>query len=320
MALGKNGVVFVGTTGVGKVYALIPNQQFTQAKKTLVIAEKLRAPNGVAVLDDNLYVAETQRILRFDNITEHLEHPPKPKTVYDHLPDKDWHGNRVIHFGPEGKLYISIGMPCNTCDYRGKDDRFGTIMRLSPNGNDAEIFAKGIRNSMGFDWQPETNVLWFSDNGQDMLGDNIPPEEINRAPHAGMDFGFPYFYDNNHPYPNYEKHSPDGITPTTYDIQAHSAPLGIEFYRGNLFPTSYHHQLFVAEHGSWNRSQKVGYQVVMLKIDGDKVVAKENFATGWLQGQTVWGRPVDILTLPDGALLVSDDYAGVVYRITYTAS
>ncbi len=315
MALGKNGVVYVGTR-TGNVYAVLPEKNFSEAREVITLAKNLDAPNGVAVRDGDLYVAEISRILRYDNIAEHLKNSEKPAVAVSHLSKQTRHAPRVIHFGPDGLLYVSIGMPCNTCLPANK--HLGSIIRMQANGKDKQVFAKGIRNSVGFAWSPKTNILWFSDNGQDWLGNNLPPDEINRAPSMVMNFGFPYFYGNNVPAPKYgTMRSSKGMTPPVYDLPAHVAPLGIMFYSGNMFPKKYRNQLFVAEHGSWNRSSKVGYQVVSLQIKNAKVISAKPFASGWLQKQNFWGRPVALLQLPDGSLLISDDYAGVIYRIRY---
>lgn len=319
MALGEKGVVFVGTMGEGKVYALVPNNTMTKVKTTHLVAQHLNYPNGVTFRKGDLYVAEVSKIIRYPNIMHHLTNPPKPKTVIDTLPSKKWHGYRYIKFGPDDWLYVSIGMPCNICNYRNSQPIFGTIVRIKPGNKALEIYAKGIRNSMGFAWQPKTNALWFSDNGQDWIGNNLPPDEINYAPQLGMDFGFPYFYGDNIRTPQYKNAtiSKKGMTPPVWELPAHVAPLGVTFYTGTRFPKIYQNQLFVAEHGSWNRTKKIGYQVVMITMNGNKAIKATPFATGWLQGQVAWGRPVDLLVMPDGALLVSDDHAGVIYRITY---
>jgi len=319
LTLAKDGTVFVGTRDQGKVYAVTPNKDFTHAKDTMTIAEGLNDPNGVAYHNNDLYVAEINQVLRYPDILSHLTNPSKPTVINNSFPNRRWHAAKVIKFGPDGRLYIAVGMPCNTCDYRKTQPMFGTIMSMKADGSDLTIFAKGIRHSVGFDWNPLTDVLWFTDNGQDMMGDDLPPDELNRAPKSGMDFGFPYFYGQNTPYPKYiDQIIPSkGMTPSALDLQAHVAVLGITFYRGKLFPQAYRNQAFIAQHGSWNRSSKVGYQVISVKIQNGEVIDWKPFAKGWLQGQTAWGRPVDVLTMPDGSLLISDDQAGVIYRVSY---
>lgn len=322
MALGDNGIVFVGTQQ-DKVYALIPNTNKATAQP-IIIAQKLYKPNGVAYYKGDLYVAEVTRILKYPNVIKNLHHLPTPITINNTMPNQLAHPYRVIRFSPDGWLYAAIGMPCNTCDYRKKNPMFGTIIRMRPDGSQLHIFAKGIRNSMGFDWHPDTQVLWFTDNGQDYMGDQLPPDEIDSAPKIDMDFGFPFVYGNNIPAPHYENISmaTNHFTPPVAYLPAHIAPLGVEFYTGKTFPKKYQRQLFIAEHGSWNRSSKIGYQVVVAFIHNNKVTAVNPFATGWLNpsNEAVYGRPVDVLTMPDGALLVSDDQTGVVYRITYKAN
>ncbi len=315
MALGDNGIVFVGSRRVGDVYALIPNENKTHASEVKVIASGLDMPNGVAYDKGDLYVAEVGKIIKFPKIEKRLD-KPKAKLVTDRLPKKYSHGWRYIRFGPDGWLYIGIGAPCNVCV--SKDPRFATIMRMRKNGKDMQIYAKGVRNSVGFDWSPVNQKLWFTDNGRDWLGDNLPPDELNYAPKKGMNFGFPYFYGDNIADPKYGYgYSRKGMTSAALNLDPHVATLGMKFYTGKMFPKPYHNRIIIAEHGSWNRSKKIGYRLTMVTLKGDKASDYQPFVTGWLQGQKNWGRPVDVLVMPDGALLVSDDYAGVVYRITY---
>lgn len=315
LALGKNGIVYVGTRS-DKVYALVPNATHTKADKINIIASNLNAPNGVTYQEGSLYVAEINQILRYDNIDEHLSNPPKPITVKADLPNKSHHGLRVIHFGPDGLLYISIGMPCNICTQ--DDPHFGTIMRMKKDGSNFEIYAKGIRNSVGFAWHPVTKELWFTDNGRDWLGDNLPPDELNKATHIGMNFGFPFYYGKNHPDPNFStRPSASLMTPAEVELDPHVAALGMIFYTGKMFPKTYQNQIFIAEHGSWNRSKKIGYRVTLVTLKNNKPESYTPFIEGWLQGQSYWGRPVDLLVLPDGSLLISDDDAGVIYNVSF---
>ena len=269
----------------------------------------------MAFYKNDLYVAEMKQISRYENILQNLSNPPKPKMLNDTFPSRKRHGYKYIKLGPDGYLYFGVGMPCNSCNYRNTQPMFGTLMRMLPDGSDLTIYAKGIRNTVGFDWHPKTKVLWFTNNGQDFMGDNTPPDEIYRAPKKGLDFGFPFVYGNNIPVPQYEKPGALEFTPPAAELQAHVAPLGMTFYTHKSFPEKYHNQMFIAEHGSWNRSAKVGYQVVLATVNDGKVKSVKPFATGWLQGQTAWGRPVDVITMPDGALLISDDQVGVVYRV-----
>ena len=277
----------------------------------------MHSPNGVAFRDGSLYVAEISKVWRFDNIESHLAHPPKPVLVSDQFPDKDWHGWKYIAFGSDGKLYVPVGAPCNVCEV--DENKFGNIMRMNPDGSDLEVYAKGIRNTVGFDWDPGTKELWFTDNGRDEMGDDIPDDELNFAPKPGMHFGFPYCHAGDIPDPEFGKGKDcKNYTPPALKLGAHVASLGMKFYTGTQFPKAYRNCIFIAEHGSWNRSSKVGYRVVSVKIENNKVISSEPFATGWLVGQKVFGRPVDVLVMPDGSLLVSDDYAGCVYRISYS--
>lgn len=314
LTLGTNGVVFVGNRSGDSVYALLPDKNFSAAKKVIVIASKLNSPNGVAFKNGHLYVAEIHRILKFPDIEKNLENPHY-EVIYDKLPTSAHHGWRYIGIGPDNWLYIGIGAPCNVCVEK---EPYQTISRLRLDGKDFQIYAKGIRNSVGFDWHPVTKQLWFTENGRDWLGDEIPPDELNFAPNKGMDFGFPYYYGNNVPDPSYGKmRSSEGMTIPALNLEAHVASLGMRFYTGKMFPKSYLNQIFIAEHGSWNRSKKIGYRIMLVKLNNNKVISHTVFASGWLQNETVWGRPVDVLVMPDGSLLVSDDYANVVYRITY---
>jgi len=313
LSLGPHGLLFVGTRGAGKVYALQAGADGKQ--KTFTIASGLHSPNGVAFRDGALYVAEISRVIRFDNIEKNLVQPPQYAVVTSALPDKEAHGWKFIRFGPDGKLYIPVGMPCNICEQ--EDKRFGTIMRCNPDGSGLEIFASGIRNTVGFDWQPENHELWFTDNGRDNLGDDLPPDELNHAPKKGMNFGFPYCYGKGHPNPEFKGSECDQYTPAELELGPHVASLGMRFYTGKMFPAQYRGGIFIAEHGSWNRSTPIGYRVMFVKMENGRPASYNVFAEGWLQGSTAWGRPVDVEVMPDGSLLVSDDKADAIYRISY---
>jgi glucose/arabinose dehydrogenase len=323
MARGDQGTLFIGSKGgYGNVYALVPNKEGTGIARKITLLKGLDEPNGVAFHKGSLYVAEVGRITRYDNIEAQLDNPPKPVIINDKLPNMRWHGYKILYVGPDNLLYVAIGMPCNTCNYRDKNPLLGTISRMKLDGSELQAYAIGIRNSMGFTWHPDTKEMWFTDNGQDLLGDDTPPDEINFAPKAGMDFGFPYVYGQNVVAPDYVKEKVDTsrFTSPAWDLPAHVAPLGLAFYTGKQFPAAYQKQLFVALHGSWNRSKKIGYEVVMLTLNGNKVEKMEPFATGWLQGEKAWGRPVHLLSQPDGSLLISDDLNGAIYQVTYTAN
>jgi glucose/arabinose dehydrogenase len=261
-------------------------------------------------------VAEIHRVVRFDNIEARLANPPKLVVVNDSFPRESHHGWKFIRFGPDNRLYVPVGAPCNVCE--SKDPRFASIMRMNPDGSGLEIFANGVRNTVGFDWHPDSRELWFTDNGRDWLGDDLPPDELNRAAVKGLHFGFPYCYGKNVPDPKYGKKRPAGdFAPTEQDLGPHVASLGMRFYTGSMFPAGFRNRIFIAEHGSWNRSTRIGYRISMVRLEGNRPAAYEVFAEGWLNEGYAWGRPVDVQMLPDGSLLVSDDKADAVYRISY---
>ncbi len=316
MAMSESGVLFVGTQGEGKVYAILDTNNDKKADKIITIASGLDMPNGVALKDGDLYVAEVSRVIKFPDIENHLESPPAPAVVNDSFPNARHHGWKFIKFSPDGKLYVPVGAPCNIC--KSDDQRFASIMRMNPDGSGLEIYAHGIRNTVGFDWSPVDGVLWFTDNGRDMLGDNIPPDELNRAPEKGMNFGYPYMHGKDIRDPEYgEGVDLSKFTKPVLELGPHVAALGVEFYTRDMFPEKYKNSIFIAEHGSWNRSKKIGYRVMFVKLEGNNPVSKEPFAEGWLQGESVSGRPVDVEQMNDGSLLVSDDYSGMIYRISY---
>ena len=319
MCWGEQGTLFVGNRKEDKVYALRDEDGDGFAEKRYVIAEKLNTPNGVAFRKGSLYVAEINRILRFDDIENKLSNPPKHVVLFDLFPDKTWHGWKFIAFGPDDKLYVPVGAPCNVCDE--KDSIFASITRLNPDGSEGELYARGVRNSVGFTWHPLTKEMWFTDNGRDMLGDDIPYCELNHAPAKGMHFGFPYIHQGDIPDPEFGKGKKAAdYTAPAWKIGPHVAPLGLRFYTGKQFPDSFRNKLFIAEHGSWNRSKPIGYRVGIATFDStaQKILRYEYFAQGWLDAKgNVKGRPVDIEIAPDGALLVSDDYAGRIYRISF---
>jgi glucose/arabinose dehydrogenase len=316
MTLGARGTLFVGTRGEGKVYALVDPGGERRAVEVITIAKGLDSPNGVAFRDGALYVAEINRVIRFDRIEERLRNPPVPVVVNDSFPTKSHHGWKFIRFGPDGRLYVPVGAPCNICE--SKDPRFASIMRMDPTGKNLEIFARGVRNTVGFDWHPLTNELWFTDNGRDWLGDDQPPDELNRAPAMGLHFGFPYWHGSVIADPKYGKgHRKEEFTPPERELGPHVASLGMRFYTGSMFPPEYRNRIFIAEHGSWNRSDPLGYRITQVRLNGNRAVSYEVFAQGWLRDDSAWGRPVDLQVMPDGSLLVSDDKAGAIYRITY---
>jgi len=317
LALGDNGVVFVGTGREGKVYAVQDSNNDGIAEQRHIIASNLNMPNGVAYKDGSLYVAEINRIIRFDHITQQLANLPKPVVVYDQFPSDKHHGWKYLRFGPDNKLYTAVGVPCNICN--PEKEIYASLVRLNPDGTDFEIIAHGIRNTVGFDWQPETNALFFTDNGRDYLGDDEPPDELNQWSAKGEHFGYPYCHGGEIADPEFagDKKCKEFKAPA-WKFKAHIAPLGLRFYQGKQFPLEYKNQLFVAQHGSWNRTEPQGYRVVLIKFNQGKAVSEQDFITGWLtKDGNVLGRPVDILTLPDGSLLISDDKLGVIYKVSY---
>ena len=313
LALGPDGIVFVGSMRRGTVTALVPRAD--GKPETVVIAKGLNTPNGVTYRDGALYVAEIGRILRYDDIVRTMRDAPQPRVVTDRYPEDGHHGWKFIAFGPDGKLYVPVGAPCNVCE--PDPDRYALISRINPDGSGYEVFARGIRNSVGFDWDPRTKELWFNEHGRDMMGDDMPSDELNHAPRSGLSFGFPYCHQGDTPDPQFGSRPCSGFTPPALRQGGHVAPDGLRFYTGTLFPPEYRNRIFIAQHGSWNRSRKNGYRVMMVTLKDNQVERYEPFIDGWMENEKVWGRPVDLLVMPDGALLVSDDHAGVVYRVTY---
>jgi glucose/arabinose dehydrogenase len=312
---GRGGTLYVGSMRAGKVHALRFDADY-RVRSVTVIASGLHLPVGVAYRDGSLYVSAVSRILRYDNIDQRLDRPPAPAVVTDSLPTETHHGWKFIAFGPDGKLYVPVGAPCNIC--KPDPQRYANILRMNADGSGREVFAVGVRNSVGFDWDPQTKELWFTDNGRDWLGNDAPPDELNHAARAGMDFGYPYCHGGEVADPEFgaTKRCEEFAAPAQ-NLGPHVAALGMRFYTGAMFPPQYRNQIFIAEHGSWNRSSKIGYRISLVRLQGGRAVAYETFASGWLEGGDAWGRPADVLVLPDGSLLVADDYAGTIYRITY---
>ena len=316
MAWGDKGTLFVGSRGAGNVYAL--KHQDGKATQLYTVATGLNMPSGLAFSNGALYVAAVDRILRYDDIEARLESNPtavpRPVVVSDKFPGETHHGWKYLRFSPDGWLYVPVGAPCNVCE---PGERHGLIARIRPDGSGHEVFARGVRNSVGFDFDPVTRELWFTDNGRDMMGDDMPSDELNHAPRAGMHFGFPYCHQGDTPDPGYARRPCSEFTPPAVKLGPHVAALGMRFYTGTQFPAEYRNNIFIAEHGSWNRSSKIGYRVKRVIVEGGKAVRQVVFAEGWLQGESAWGRPADIEVMADGSLLVSDDHAGAIYRISY---
>ena len=319
MVLSKNGTLFVGNRSEDNVYAVQDTDGDMVGDKVYIIDKDLKMPNGVALKDGDLYVAEVSRILKYENIEANLENPPEPVVIFAGYPTETHHGWKYIAFGPDGMLYVPVGAPCNIC-YRDDNPIYTSITRIDVNNPKPEIVATGIRNTVGFDWDPKTGNLWFTDNGRDMMGDDIPPCELNVVTADNQHFGYPFCHGGEILDPEFGsgKSCADYTAPVLNFI-AHTAPLGMNFYEGVMFPDEYKNKIFVAEHGSWNRSKKSGYVVMAIDHDDTSADNAEVFVSGWLDDETqkAWGRPVDVINMPDGSILISDDYADVVYRVSY---
>ena len=315
---GDRGTVFAGSRNAGKVHALVDSDGDQVADRVYLIDQGLNMPSGLEFRNGSLYVGAVDRILRYDDIESLLDQPPKPELVSAAFPDKTHHGWKYLRFGPDNHLYVPVGAPCNICDEPG----FAQIRRINADGSGDEVHASGIRNSVGLAFHPDTGDLWFTDNGRDMLGEDIPSDELNHVTQAGQHFGYPYCHQGDLPDPEFGvgKSCADYTAPAVR-LGAHVAALGLTFYTGSMFPADYKGQLFIARHGSWNRSEKVGYDIALVRFDATgNPVGVEVFASGWLQGQQAWGRPNDVLQLADGSLLVSDDQANAVYRIAFVGN
>lgn len=321
MALSPKGILYVGSRREGKVYAVVDQNRDGRADKVHVIAKGLKMPSGVAFHDGSLYVADINRVLRWDGIDARIASPPEPAVVSEAFPSDRHHGWKFIAFGPDGLLYVPVGAPCNVCE--GEKPIYATITRMAigkgGKGSPPEVFASGIRNTVGFDWHPQTRELWLTENGRDDLGNDTPPDELLHAPKGGLHFGFPYCHGGDTPDPEFgKKQGCDKFVKPAIKLGPHVAAIGMRFYTGTMFPAEYRNQVFIAEHGSWNRDQPIGYRVTLVKVDGSRATSYETFASGWLRKDgKAWGRPADVLVMPDGALLVSDDEAGAIYRISY---
>ncbi len=316
MVMSANKTLFVGSRGAGNVYALPDQNGDHRADTVITILEDMNLPNGVALKNGALYVAEVDKVLRYDDIENQLHNTAEGVVVNDRFPDDRHHGWKYIAFGPDGKLYVPVGAPCNICNE--KDPIYASITRMNADGSDLEIFAHGIRNSVGFTWHPETKEMWFTDNGRDMMGDDIPNDELNHAPEKDMHFGYPYCHAGEYPDPKFGGDTSCAkYSAPAQKLGPHVASLGLKFYTGAMFPKEYQGNIFIAEHGSWNRSDPIGYRITRVQLDGNVAESYTVFAEGWLQGNSSWGRPVDILILEDGSMLVSDDSADAIYRIYY---
>lgn len=316
MALTEAGTLIIGTRRAGKVYA-VPNALQNANPEVITLMDDLHMPSGVTVHEGDLYIGAVSRIIKVEDIEQHLQPDPPGIEITNALPDKSHHGWKYLKFGPDGALYVPVGAPCNIC--LSTDERFASLLRMDPKSGDTQVWARGIRNTVGFAWHPTDGRLWFSDNGRDMMGDDIPPEEINVIDQPGQHFGYPFVHANGIADPEFGDHAAAAeleFTPPALEIQAHSAALGMAFYDHKQFGEDYQHALFVAEHGSWNRSSKVGYLVSVVRETADGTLDHQPFVSGWLVDGDDWGRPNDVLVTPDGSLLISDDKQGVIYRVS----
>lgn len=289
-----NDTVFVGSK-YGDVYKISPDREVT------VIDDNLNLPVGVDFYKGDLYVAELDTLRVYKDVLNN----PQLKILNNSLPGEGWHGFKYIRIGADKKIYMNIGAPCNICDTK---EYYGSIITMDLDGNNWDFYAKGVRNSVGFDWSPSDGDLWFTDNGADGMGDNNPPDELNRVEFPGEHFGFPY---------TYRKNSSGKYKDPEWSLPAHVAALGMRFYTGEMFPEYYKNGIFIAEHGSWNRSSKIGYRVSFIKIENSKAISYEIFVKGWEIDEKVTGRPADLDFLSDGSMLISDDYSGNIYRVYY---
>ncbi|MCG9697490.1 PQQ-dependent sugar dehydrogenase [Shewanella sp. Isolate11] len=313
MALGEKGTLFVGSYKSGTIQALVDSNNDGRVDKRYVVAKGLEYPEALAYYKGDLYVAEQERILRFNDVESRLRRQGRGKEVYDRLPAKANKSRRAMRFGPDGRLYVAIGAPCNVCEPQAP---FGSIIAIDIDTGNSEQIATGIRTVSGFDWSPIDNKLWFADSGRDWMGDRLPPDEINRIDSTGAHYGFPYIHATSVLEPAYEKPKGLKVDLPEFELPAHVAPTGLQFYRGNVFPEKYQQQMFVAENGSWNRSSKIGYQVTMLTVEENKVTKRQTVVS-FLDGEFPVARPYALIMAPDGAMYISDDLKGNIYRLYY---
>jgi glucose/arabinose dehydrogenase len=312
MTWGDKGTLFVSSRVAGNIYAVVDKGG---AREVKTIAKGLNLPNGVAFKNGALYIAEIHRITRMEGIEDTLDTPPTMTVVYDTLPKDAPHGWKYLAFGPDGKLYFNIGAPCNICL---PPDTHANISRVNPDGTGFEYFAHGVRNSVGFDWHPVTKELYFATHARDWLGEDVPHDRLDHAPKKGLHFGFPYCHQGDILDPEFGKgRSCAEFAAPLLKTGAHVAGNGVEFYTGAMFPAEYKHRMFLAQRGAWNKTQKTGFKVMMVTLRNGDVPKYETFADGWLDGDKFWGRPVYTQQMKDGSLLISDDYAGAIFRVTY---
>lgn len=313
LRVGDKGTVFVGTRFGNKVTAVVKKDGKAELK---TVAPGLYRPNGLAYHNGTLYIAELSQISKIDNVEANLDNPPKPTVIYSDLPKDEAHGWKFIAIGPDNKLYVEVGQPGNNVLH---DAAHGQIRRINLDGTGMEVVAKGVRHSVGFDWNPVNKQLYFSDNGRDWMSEDVPNDELNRVTKTGEHFGSPYCYQGNLPDPEFGwGHSCSEFTPPVALTGPHSAGLGLRFYTGNMFPKKYKNAIFLARHGSWNKSKKIGGDIVVIQLNKDGTVkSMEPFITGFLVDNKYIGRPVDVQQMADGSMLISDDWNGAIYRITY---
>jgi len=312
MTWGDKGTLFVSSRVAGNLYAVVDKGGSREVK---TIAKGLNLPNGVAFKDGTLYIAEIHRITKMEGIEGKLDSPPEMKVVYDTLPKDAPHGWKYLAFGPDGKLYFNIGAPCNICI---PPDTHANISRINPDGSGFEYWAHGVRNSVGFDWHPVTKELYFATHARDWLGEDVPSDRLDVAPKKGLHFGYPYCHQGDILDPEFGRgRACAEFAAPLLKTGPHVGGNGVEFYTGSMFPAEYKHRMFLAQRGAWNRTEKTGYKVMMVTLRQGDVPKYEVFAEGWLQNNQPWGRPVYTRQMKDGSLLISDDYAGAIYRISY---
>src|SRR5712691_1755627 len=315
LRLGDKGTVFVSNRILDKVYAVVEKDGKREAK---VIASGMDRPNGLAFHGGTLYIAEGTKVSKLEKIEDKLDNPGKPVVIYDQFPNHQSHGWKFMALGPDNKLYINVGAPCNICM---PPETNGQIRRINLDGSGSETYVRGVRNSVGFDFHPVTKELYFTDNGRDWLSEELPNDELNRVTRTGQHFGFPYCHQGD--VPDNELgwgRSCSEFEPPVAKLGPHAAALGMRFYTGTMFPAQYRGAIFIARHGSWNKTVKIGGDIYVVYLNRDgSVRAQESFMTGFLQDNNYVGRPVDLQMMRDGSLLVSDDYAGAVYRISYAS-
>jgi glucose/arabinose dehydrogenase len=314
---GDKGTVFVGSRLLDKVYAIVDRGEKREVKP---IYSGLYRPNGLAFKDGVLYIAELSRISKVEKIEDNLDNPPKPVVIYDDLPKDEGHGWKFLTIGPDDKLYFQVGAPCNICM---PSPAHAQIRRINLDGSGAEVVARGIRQIVGMDFSPITKQLYFTENSRDWLSEDIPEDKLNRLTQPGKDnFGYPYCHQGNIADQEFGwGHSCDEFTKPIALLGPHTAALGMRFYTGNMFPSEYRNAIFIARHGSWNRTKKLGGDIVVAKLSEDGAVKSiEPFITGFIENNNYVGRPADVEFVKDGSMLISDDFNGAVYRVTYSST